>query len=84
MTKPKIVITVQGGVVQAVNLSPELAHCEVVVKDYDVDGRDEPGKFVDAADDRCYLLDCLIGHDVALPTPLDDGASPEDAHAPDQ
>ena len=78
MTMPKIAIAVQGGVVQAVNLSPELAHCEVVVKDYDVDGRDEPGQCVDATGDRCYLLDCLIGRDVALPTP------PEDGDAPDQ
>lgn len=80
--KPRIVITVAGGVVQAVNLSPELGAIEVVVKDYDVDGPDEPGLCVDAAGDRCYLLDCHVGHDVALPTPLDDGASPEDGHAP--
>ncbi len=80
--KPRIVITVAGGVVQAVNVSPELGPVEVVVKDYDVDGPNEPELCVDAAGERCDLLDCLIGHDVALPTPLVDGASPEDGHAP--
>jgi hypothetical protein len=71
-TKPKIVITVEGGVVQAVNLSPELSHCEVIIKDYDVDGPEEPGQCIDANGDRCYILDCEIGHNVALPTPLED------------
>jgi hypothetical protein len=82
--QPKIVITVEGGVVQAVNVSPELGPVEVVVKDYDVDGPNEPGLCVDANGDRCYLLDCQIGQDVALPRPLDVAAAllPKEAHAP--
>jgi hypothetical protein len=57
--KPKLVITVEGGVVQAVNLSPELGEVEVVVMDYDVEGSDAAAHpdevYLDANGDRHWM-----------------------------